>query len=67
MYKLNAATRPVVSGTRETSSVARGARSSLSRITLISAWRYPGVTKKGERPEIPADVLEQLEQMGDDR
>lgn len=34
---------------------------SQSRITLISAWRYPGVTKPGERPPIPDDVLEMLE------
>ena len=32
-----------------------------SRITMISAWRYPGVTKPGERPKIPDDVLEELE------
>jgi hypothetical protein len=32
-----------------------------SRITMISAWRYPGVTKPGERPPIPEDVLEMLE------
>lgn len=32
-----------------------------SRITLISAWRYPGVTKPGERPTIPEDVAEILE------
>lgn len=32
-----------------------------SRITLISAWRYPGVTKPGERPPIPEDVAEMLE------
>jgi hypothetical protein len=34
---------------------------SQSRITLISAWRYPGVTKPGERPLIPADIAEMLE------
>lgn len=33
---------------------------SQSRITLISAWRYPGTTKPGERPPIPEDVLEEL-------
>jgi hypothetical protein len=32
-----------------------------SRITMISAWRYPGVTKPGERPSIPEDVAEMLE------
>ncbi len=31
-----------------------------SRITMISAWRYPGVTKPGERPPIPPDVAEEL-------
>ena len=32
-----------------------------SRVTMISAWRYPGVTKPGERPTIPEDVLAELE------
>jgi hypothetical protein len=31
------------------------------KVTMISAWRYPGETKKGERPEIPEDVLRELE------
>lgn len=30
------------------------------KTTMISAWRYPGTTKPGERPEIPADTLEEL-------
>ena len=33
------------------------------RVTMISAWRYPGKTKVGERPLIPDDVLEELEKM----
>ena len=33
---------------------------SKSKFTLISTWRYPGVTKVGERPQIPEDVLAEL-------
>lgn len=29
-------------------------------IKIISAWRYPGRTPKGERPNIPQDALEEL-------
>lgn len=36
-----------------------------SRITLISAWRYPGVTKPGERPPIPNDILAELAESGE--
>lgn len=32
----------------------------VSRITMISAWRYPGVTKAGERPPIPLEIAEEL-------
>lgn len=34
------------------------------RITMISAWRYPGKTKEGERPEIPDDVFIELKAEG---
>ena len=30
---------------------------------IISAWRYPGRTPKGERPIIPQDTLEELEKL----
>ena len=30
-------------------------------IKIISAWRYPGRTPVGERPIIPEDTLEELE------
>jgi hypothetical protein len=30
------------------------------RIKIISAWRYPGVTKPGDRVPIPEDILEEL-------
>ncbi len=33
---------------------------STARITMISAWRYPGITKAGEHPPIPEDVLAEL-------
>ena len=29
-------------------------------ITIVSAWRYPGRTPAGERPIIPEDTLEEL-------
>ena len=29
-------------------------------IKIISVWRYPGRTPKGERPIIPQDTLEEL-------
>ena len=29
-------------------------------IKIISAWRYPGKTPKGERPIIPEDTLKEL-------
>jgi len=32
-------------------------------IKVISTWRYPGRTPKGERPVIPDDVLEELEKL----
>lgn len=34
------------------------------KITMISAWRYPGKTKPGERPEIPEDTMRELERIG---
>lgn len=30
------------------------------RIKIISVWRYPGRTPKGERPIIPEDTLKEL-------
>jgi hypothetical protein len=41
-----------------------GTRIVPSRLTMISAWRYPGRTKAGERPAIPEGVLEELEAEG---
>lgn len=32
-------------------------------IKIISAWRYPGRTPKGQRPIIPEDTLDELEKM----
>ena len=31
------------------------------KIKIISAWRYPGVTPVGERPIIPEDILNDLD------
>jgi len=33
--------------------------------TLISAWRYPGVTKPGSPIPIPAEIREELENLGE--
>ncbi|MDO8424462.1 MAG: hypothetical protein Q7S70_00800 [bacterium] len=30
------------------------------RIKIISTWRYPGITPKGQRPRIPEDILQEL-------
>jgi hypothetical protein len=54
MYKLN-------KRANDLQPTAVGSKLSSSRITMISAWRYPGVTKPGERPSIPEDVAEMLE------
>jgi len=35
-----------------------------SKVVMISAWRYPGKTKPGERPAIPQGVLEELAEEG---
>ncbi|MDP3995627.1 MAG: hypothetical protein Q8P74_00005 [bacterium] len=32
-------------------------------IKIISAWRYPGRTPKGERPTIPQDTLDELDRL----
>jgi hypothetical protein len=31
-----------------------------TKIKIISVWRYPGRTPKGQRPIIPEDTLEEL-------
>ncbi len=49
LYKLNAKKKDTANKTK-------------SRITMISAWRYPGVTKKGERLPIPDEIVKELEQ-----
>jgi len=35
----------------------------MSKITIISSWRFPGRTKEGRFPEIPQDVLEELSKL----
>jgi hypothetical protein len=34
--------------------------SKLSRITMISVWRYPGVSRPGKEIPIPEEILEEL-------
>jgi len=31
-----------------------------NKIIIISAWRFPGITPVGQRPQIPQDTLEEL-------
>jgi len=33
------------------------------KMRIISAWRYPGITPKGQEIPIPEDVLEELEKL----
>ena len=39
-------------------------RPKTAKVTMISAWRYPGRTKPGERPNIPEGLMEELEREG---
>jgi hypothetical protein len=60
-YKLKAPSEEIWIMYKLNSLKANSSKLKASRITLISAWRYPGVTKPGERPQIPEDVAEMLE------
>ena len=65
MYKVNAAKRLRTTDYSRPQPKSRSQSSLVSsrlpsRITMISAWRYPGITKVGERPTIPEDVLAEL-------
>jgi hypothetical protein len=33
------------------------------KLRIISAWRYPGKSPKGQLPEIPEDILKELENL----
>ncbi|MDP2629368.1 MAG: hypothetical protein Q8P45_01520 [Candidatus Harrisonbacteria bacterium] len=39
-------------------------KSKSSKVTMISAWRYPGKTKPGDKPPIPAEILDELRMEG---
>lgn len=39
-------------------------KSSGSKVVLISAWRYPGRTKPGERVPVPVEILDELKAEG---
>ena len=62
MYKINASTK----GKLEKSKLEELGykRPKTAKVTMISAWRYPGRTKPGERPNIPEGVIEELEKEG---
>ena len=55
MYKLNKSGKKSLQSLQPTTYKLQP-----SRITMISAWRYPGVTKPGERPPIPEDIAAAL-------
>jgi hypothetical protein len=62
MYKINSGTK----GKPERSKLEELGyrRPKTAKVTMISAWRYPGRTKPGERPNIPEGLMEELEQEG---
>ena len=33
------------------------------KVKIISAWRYPGTTKKGEEIPVPQDILDELTEL----
>ncbi len=37
-------------------------KSKLRKVIVISAWRYPGISPKGEMPLIPNDILDELDE-----
>jgi hypothetical protein len=66
MYKINSQRKThnkqlKTSGNFPLSAADRKLSVNKSRVTFISAWRYPGITKKGERPLIPEDIAKELE------
>jgi len=44
----------------ELSEEAKNKGEKRARVIMISAWRYPGKTKPGERPEIPMEIIDEL-------
>ena len=34
-----------------------------SKVTIISAWRFPGITPVGQRPQIPQDTLDEISKL----
>lgn len=66
MYRVNAAnTKERVAKSDRPQPLAYGSALRRSRVVMISAWRYPGVTKAGDRPPIPESILEELVRSGD--
>lgn len=62
MYKINSGTK----GKAQKSKLEELGykRPKTAKITMISAWRYPGRTKPGERPHIPEGLIDELEKEG---
>src|SRR3989344_7519114 len=34
-----------------------------NKIIIISAWRFPGITPVGQRPQIPQDALDEISKL----
>lgn len=62
MYKINSGTKGKVQKSKLEELGYK--RPKTAKVTMISAWRYPGRTKPGERPNIPEGVIEELEKEG---
>ncbi len=61
MYKINNSRLQISDFRRTKREFSKSIISNLkSKITLISAWRYPGKTKPGERPKVPNEIMEEL-------
>jgi hypothetical protein len=41
-------------------------KSQMSKVIVISAWRYPGISPKGKQIPIPEDILKELENLVDE-
>jgi len=62
---LPAGRKSKIKNTNLTNTIEGERRSSTGRIKIISAWIYPGKTKKGKEIFIPDDVLEELQKFSE--
>ncbi len=74
MYKLNAKRSAHLTSDKMTNDKTKSklekqfprsdVRGQMSKVVMISAWRYPGRTKPGERPKIPEGLMDELAEEG---